>query len=292
MPRIALAIDDRDWHARALLKSFAARDADVIAFRLADAVFDTTHPFGVVLPGFSFGLPDAVLIRSISGGSFEEVTRRLGVLHALRELGVTVWNDARAIERCVDKSTASFFLARAGIATPPTWTVEGRDAALAIAARECGAGPLVLKPLFGSQGRGLRLIAAAEELPPPEAVGGIYYLQRYLPTGTQTFRDHRLFVCAGEVVGSMTRQAEGWVTNVHLGAEPLPFVPDAAMVDLAVRAAACVGAAYAGVDLLLGRDGRPVVLEVNSMPGWKGLQSVVPQSIADRLAAALLAALR
>jgi RimK family alpha-L-glutamate ligase len=292
MLRIALAIDDRDWHARALLKAFAERDVDAVAFRLADAAFDTTHPFGVVLPGFGFGLPDAVLVRSISGGSFEEVTRRLGVLHALRELGVPVWNDARAIERCVDKSTTSFFLARAGIPTPPTWTVEGRNAALAIAGRECAAGPLVLKPLFGSQGRGLRLIAAADELPPPEDIGGIYYLQRYLPTGTQTFRDHRLFVCAGEVVGSMTRQAEGWVTNVHQGAEPLPFAPDAVLVDLALRAAACVGAAYAGIDLLLDRDGRPVVLEVNSMPGWKGLQTVVRVSIADRLASALLAALR
>jgi tetrahydromethanopterin:alpha-L-glutamate ligase len=297
MTRIALAIDDRDWHARALLKAFVARDIDVVAFRLADAVFDTTHPFGVALPGFGFGLPDAVLVRAISGGSFEEVTRRLGVLHAMRELGVPVWNDARAIERCVDKSTTSFFLARAGIATPPTWTVEGRDAAVAIADRECAAGPLVLKPLFGSQGRGVRLIAAAEALPPPEDVGGIYYLQRYLPkrylpTGTQTFRDHRLFVCAGEVVAAMTRQAEGWVTNVHLGAEPMPFSPDGAMVDLAVRAAACVGAAYAGVDLLLDRDGQPVVLEVNSMPGWKGLQGVVSVSIADYIAAALLATLR
>ncbi len=139
MLRIALVIDDRDWHARALLKAFAARDVDAVAFRLADAAFDTAHPFGVALPGFGFDLPDAVLVRSISGGSFEEVTRRLGVLHALRELGVPVWNDARAIERCVDKSTTSFFLARAGISTPPTWTVEGRDAALAVArAGVCG----------------------------------------------------------------------------------------------------------------------------------------------------------
>ena len=58
----------------------------------------------------------------------------LGVLHALRELGVMVWNDARAIERCVDKSTTTFFLQRAGIPTPWTWTGAGREAAEAIAA--------------------------------------------------------------------------------------------------------------------------------------------------------------
>jgi RimK family alpha-L-glutamate ligase len=291
MTRIGLAIDDRDWHARALLKAFTARDVDVVAFRLADAAFDTAHRYGLVLPGFSDALPDAVLVRSISAGSFEEVTRRLGVLHALRELGVPVWNDARAIERCVDKSMTSFLLARAGIPTPATSAVEGRDAAVAIAERDCVAWPIVLKPLFGSQGRGLRLITGANDLPPPEAIGGVYYLQRYLPSGAPLFRDHRLFVCAEEVVAAMTRESEDWVTNMRLGARSLPFSPDAVMVDLAVRAAACVGAAYAGVDVLLDRDGRAQVLEVNSMPGWKGLQAVASTSIADRLAACLLAAI-
>ena len=203
-----------------------------------------------------------------------------------------MWNDARAIERCVDKSTTSFLLAHAGIATPATWAVEGRAAALAVAERECVAGPLVLKPLFGSQGRGLRLIAGGADLPSPETVGGVYYLQRYVATGTGTFHDHRLFVCAGSVVAAMTRQAETWVTNVRQGARPLPFSPSPVMMDLAVRAAACVGAAYAGVDLLVDGDGQPWVLEVNSMPGWKGLQRVAAASVADRIAGGLLAALR
>jgi tetrahydromethanopterin:alpha-L-glutamate ligase len=292
MTRIGLAIDDRDWHARALLRACAEQDVAVVPFRLADAAFDSLHRRGIAVPGFGDALPDAVLVRAISAGSFEEVTRRLGVLHAFRELGIPVWNDARAIERCVDKSTTSFMLAHAGIATPGTWAVEGREPALVIAERECATGPLVLKPLFGSQGRGLRLIAGAAELPPAEAVGGVYYLQRYLPTGTRTFHDHRLFVCDGAVVAAMTRQADTWVTNVRLGAQPLSFSPNAELVDLAVRATQCVGAAYAGVDLLVDRDERAWVLEVNSMPGWKGLQRVTEGSIAGHIVAGLLTALR
>jgi RimK family alpha-L-glutamate ligase len=284
---IGLAIDETDWHARALRKAGAERDMAITSFRLADAGFDTTARHGLLLPGFTDRLPDGVFIRAVAGGSFEEVTRRLGILHALRELGVPVWNEARAIERCVDKSTASFLLAQAGIATPPTWTVEGRDAAFAVAERACAEGGLVLKPLFGSQGRGLQRIIAASELPPPEVVGGVYYLQRFIRSGRSRYRDHRLFVCGDRCIAAMTREAERWVTNIRLGATPLPFHADAELTDLAVRAARATGCAYAGVDLLRDEDGRPWVLEVNSMPGWRGLQQVIDVSIADELISAL-----
>lgn len=292
MPRIALALDDHDWHARALIAAFAALGAELIPFRLAQAELGTTSPHGVSLPGFGDALPDAVLVRAVAGGSFEEVTRRLGVLHALRALGVPAWNDARAIERCVDKSATAFALAHAGLPTPPTWTVEGQDAARAIVAREPAGGMLVLKPLFGSQGRGLRLVAGPDDLPHADAVGGIYHLQRFVPAEGDGFADHRLFVCGGEVIGAMTRRAANWVTNIRQGGKPEALAPGPGMVDLAIRAAASVGAAYAGVDLLRGRDGRDWVLEVNSMPGWRGLQRVTAHSIAARLAAALLAGLR
>ena len=126
-------------------------------------------------------MPDAVHVRTLSAGSFEAVTKRLGVLHALAKLGVVVWNDARAIERCVDKSMTSFLLARAGVPTPPTWTMESAEAARALVEREAPRGPLVLKPLFGAQGKGLRLIRRPEDLPAPEDVAGVYYLQRFQP---------------------------------------------------------------------------------------------------------------
>ncbi|MFL5337668.1 MAG: RimK family alpha-L-glutamate ligase, partial [Geminicoccaceae bacterium] len=68
--------------------------------------------------------PSIALVRSVPAGSFEQVTLRLGVLHALEALGVPVVNSARAIERCVDKSMTSFLLARAGVPTPDTWALE------------------------------------------------------------------------------------------------------------------------------------------------------------------------
>ncbi len=287
MTRIALATDPPDRHAEELVATFALLGAEAVPFSLSACHFDGGSASGLDIPGFGAALPDAVFVRSISGGSFEAVTRRLGVLHALRALGVPVWNEARAIERCVDKSTTSFLLAHAGLPTPPAWAVEGRDAACAILARENA--PLVLKPLFGSQGRGLRLVTKAEELPLPDEVGGVYYLQRYIPPNGAGFCDHRVLVCAGQVLAAMTRRGARWITNVHQGGEPEPLELDAVLTGIALRAAACVGARYAGVDVMRGADGRALVIEVNSMPAWRGLQSVTHVPIARRLAEAVLA---
>jgi tetrahydromethanopterin:alpha-L-glutamate ligase len=291
-PRLALVVDRFDWHARELTNALTARGAHCAPMRLSACGFATESASGLVLDGFGECLPDAVVVRTMSGGTFEAVTLRLGLLHALRERGVMVWNDARAIERCVDKSMTSFLLARAGIPTPATWTVESLDAARDIVGREAGDAPLVLKPLFGSQGRGLKLIRTSDDLPAADAVSGVYYLQRYVAAERDgLFHDFRVLVCRGRVIAAMVRHATGWITNVKRGGRPMAGVIDREIKDFAVRAAAAVGADFAGVDLIRGADGRPTVLEVNSMPAWSGLQKVTPTRIASVFAGDLMAAL-
>jgi len=291
-PCIGLVVDRVDWHARELSKALAARGALCLPMRLTACAFATQSPSGLELDRFGERLPDAVVVRTMSGGTFEAVTLRLGILHAFRELGVLVWNDAHAIERCVDKSTTSFLLSRAGISTPPTWTVESREAARDIVHREARKGPLVLKPLFGSQGRGLKLICTPDELPAADQVGGVYYLQRFVAGERDgVFSDFRVFVSQGRVVSGMVRHGLSWITNVKRGGRPMAAVIDREIAELALRAAAAVGANFAGVDLICGTDGCSTVLEVNSMPAWAGLQKVTTTRIASVLAADLIAAL-
>jgi len=280
--RVGLVTDVVDWHARRLMTAFKKAGVKALPMRLESCRFETLAPSGLVLDGFGESLPDAVLARTLSGGSFEVVTRRLGILHALTGLGVPVLNNARAIERCVDKSTTSFLLARAGIPTPATWVMEKAAEARAIVAAEVGAGPLVFKPLFGSQGRGLLLIRTADDLPetPP---GGVYYLQRFVAVERDGFHDFRLFISGGRVLAAMMRHSGHWITNVKRGGHPVAVVADAVMKRMAVAAAAAVGADFAGVDIIQGADG-PTVLEVNSMPAWSGLQQVTPLDIAAALA--------
>ncbi|WP_342643569.1 ATP-grasp domain-containing protein [Rhodoligotrophos ferricapiens] len=290
-PRIALFADSTDGHANALEKRLIAQGASVCRASLAACSFDTGAPGGIRIPGLD-GLPDAALVRTIAAGSFEAVTRRLGILHGLREAGVLVWNDARAIERCVDKSTTTFLLAHNGIAVPPTWTVERREEAEAILRREEVHGPLVLKPLFGAQGKGLRLIRKADELPPPEDVAGVYYLQRFMGLHRDGYRDHRVFVVAGRAVAAMSRRSDHWITNIKQGGEPEPVTPDDELCDIAVRASAAVGADFAGVDILRHAPGEAVVLEVNSMPAWSGLRRVADIDIPLEITRALIEAIR
>ena len=291
--RLVLFVEDSgdDWHARRLGRALEARGAAVVTTTLKACAFDTRAPGGLDIPGFDGELPDGALVRSISVGGLEQITFRLGILHALRESGVRVWNDARAIERCVDKSAATFLFQKAGLPTPPTRVVEGQAGALAHA--HAAAGPLVVKPLFGSQGNGLSRARTPEELPAPESVGHIYYMQHYLRAPKATlFEDWRVFVSSRRILAAMMRRASTWITNVHQGAEPVVHDPDEEMRRLALAAVAAVGADYAGVDLIRGADGRLMVLEINSNPAWKGLQSVSDVDIAGQLAEDFLAAVR
>ena len=290
-PRIVLFVEGGagDWHARRLTSALETRGASVVTATLAACAFDTRSRSGLDIPGFDCALPDGAFVRSVSTGTLEQITKRLGILHALRESGVRVWNDARAIERCVDKSTATFLFQKAGLSTPPTRVVEGRAQAEVHAAAH--SGQLVIKPLFGSQGNGVRRAASAADLPPAEDVNHVYYMQEYLRRSGETrFEDWRVFVSRGRVLAAMARVGKTWITNVHQGARPARIDPDDEMQRLALGAVAAIGADYAGVDLIRDANGRLMVLEINSNPAWKGLQSVTDVNIAWTLAEDFLSA--
>jgi tetrahydromethanopterin:alpha-L-glutamate ligase len=286
MTRIALFVDEPDWHARALVTAFARRGGAAVVCSLRDCAFRLGEGgAGIEIPGFDGALPDAAIVRSIAAGSFEQVTLRLGLLHALGALGVPVINDARAIERCVDKSMTSFLLHRAGLPTPATLVSENEGKAEGW--RRDRAGTQVMKPLFGSRGRGLLRLAAEEALPAREHYGGVRYLQRFVGRESD-WRDFRVMVIGGEPVAAMIRRGRSWITNVGRGARCEPTQMSEPLAQLSCAAVAAVGADYAGVDLIEGEDGALLLLEVNSMPAWKGLQSVAACDIAGRLAAHVL----
>ena len=291
--RIALMTDETGWHTRQLQAALRARGATGRCVDLAECHIDTSAAWhGLVIPGFGQELPDAALVRGIAGGTFEQVTKRLGVLHALRELGVPVYNDARAIERSVDKSMTSLLLHAARIPSPPTWATESVAHAQLIVMRESAAGrALVLKPLFGSQGHGLQRIGNVQgvhhALPALEGYGSLAYLQRFIPALAAPGFDWRVLVVGGRAITAMRRVSSHWVHNVAQGArcEAADLTPP--LAQIAERATAALGMDYAGVDLMPSEVGVQVI-EVNGVAAWQGLQRVTRFNIARTIVDDLL----
>jgi RimK family alpha-L-glutamate ligase len=294
--RIAIMTDETGWHTRQLQAALRARGAVGRCVDLAACQIDTAAAWhGLVIPGYGRDLPDAALVRGIASGSFEQVTKRLGVLHALRELGVPVYNDARAIERSVDKSMTSLLLHAARVPAPATWATESAAQARRIAMRENAAGhALVLKPLFGSQGKGLQLVGEIDgvrhPMPDIEACyAGLAYLQRFVPPLAAPGFDWRVLVVGGRARTAMRRVSAHWIHNVAQGARCEPAGLEPALVQWAERAAQALDMDYAGVDLIAAASGPPIqVLEVNGVAAWRGLQRVTSFNIARAIVDDLL----
>ena len=290
--RIAILTEEPGWHGAELRRALEARGARVGFASLRDCRLGLAGGDPpVILPGAGHELPDGVLVRDVPGGTLEQVVLRLDVLHALRESEVPVYNDARAIERTVDKAMTTFLLRRAGLPAPPTCVTESPAEAAAFLSAETAAGhEVVVKPLFGSLGVGLRRLGPGAALPPAEEFGGLWYLQRYVDTGAdgQGSRDLRVLVVGGVSVAAMIRHGTGWVSNVAQGARCEPCPPDPELDALAAAACAAVGADHAGVDLVRDRAGRLQVLEVNGIPAWRGLQTTTTTDLAGRVVADFL----
>ena len=286
MIKIPVFTDDPGWHGNRLKEAFAVRGYEALFISLKDCFLDlTAHSRGVVIPGFS-SLPKFAFVRGVPGGTLQQVITRLDVLHALEMLGVKVYNTGRAVERTVDKAMTSFLLHHHGIVTPDTWVSESRQKAHEIMVREVSEDKfLVIKPLFGSQGKGVRLIKKGDTLPVPmEAhVDGLYYLQRYVDSGEGSWHDHRVFVINGKAIAAMVRYGVSWVNNVALGGRCKAVAHDGELGAMAEAAAVAVDIDYCGVDIIRDRYGKLCVLEVNSIPAWRGLQGVVRTDIAQIL---------
>jgi RimK family alpha-L-glutamate ligase len=146
-------------------------------------------------------------------------------------------------------------------------------------------GDVVVKPLFGAMGNGIVRVEdrdlAHRVFRALELERAVYYVQRTIaPAGR---RDLRVLVVAGQIAGAMERVSDSWRANLARGARPRAVTLSAQERDLTLAAAAAVEADVAGVDLLVGADGEIVVVEVNGIPGWQGLQSICDQDLTARV---------
>jgi RimK family alpha-L-glutamate ligase len=224
----------------------------------------------------------SILVRPIGRGSLEEVIFELDALHRIKANGVTVVNDPETIEVAADKYHTISKLKEKGIPVPETYvTMNPREALKA--SRSMGK-RVVLKPLFGSRGIGLTLISNRDVLERSARtltfLRHVLYLQEYIPHGSS---DIRAFIIGGRVVSAMRRVSKRWKTNISQGAKPTPLKLSGELESLTIKAAEALGCEIAGIDVVEGPEG-PMVIEVNSQPGWRGIQQVTSTNISDEIA--------
>ena len=229
---------------------------------------------------------DGVLVRMMPPGSLEQVVFRMDALHRVAAAGVPVWNPPRAVEAAVDKFLTLALLDQAGLPVPPTWT--GQTAVEALSAFDALGGDVVVKPLFGSEGRGLVRISDRElawrSFHALERMGAVLYLQRMLRHPGHDLRALRAprsecsAPCAGlprRTNGEPTSRWEGvpslcGLTRIRNAWRwPLPG-PSARSSPVLTW-----WKTWTGVDL--------VVLEVNAVPGWRALSRVTGIDVATAL---------
>jgi RimK family alpha-L-glutamate ligase len=287
--RIAVLASPESWYLKDLTRAAEGRHAIVgAAFSELNSSLASGRA-SVTWGELALETMDAVIVRTMPPGSLEQVVFRMDALARLEAAGTVVINPPKAIEAAVDKYLTSARLAAAGLTVPRTIVCQTADAALTAFA-ELG-GDVVLKPLFGAEGRGIARLTdealAQRAFSMLEQLGAVLYLQEFV---SHEGADLRLLVVGDHVLGMRRRNPLDWRTNVSRGATPEPLEVTADLAELAHRAAKAVGAPIAGVDLLPGRDGQLYAIEVNAVPGWKALARVhgmdVARLVLDYVAAA------
>jgi RimK family alpha-L-glutamate ligase len=263
--RIAVLSAGAGWHVKDLQRAAAALDheAVVVDFRRIQG--------GVGIAADSLGNFDAVMVRTMPPGSLEQVVFRMDALHRVQARGVVVLNPPAAIEACVDKYLASAKVKAAGLRVPPTIACQHADAGMEAFARL--GGDVVVKPLFGSEGRGMVRITDGETawrvFRTLERLQTVLYVQQFI---RHPGWDLRVFLIGSKVVAAMRRYArDDWRTNVAQGGKAEAVDVTSNQRLLALKAMQAVHAQVAGVDLMQGPDAEWYVLEVNAVPGWRAL---------------------
>ena len=265
------------WHVRDLRRAAQQRghSTTLVDFRRTSAGVGTA-------PG-PLADCDAVLVRTMPPGSLEQVVFRMDVLHRLQAAGKRVLNPPLALETCIDKYLATARLEAAGLRVPPT--VVCQDADTAQEAFAALGGDVVVKPLFGSEGRGMVRVSDPElawrTFRAIERAQAVIYLQQFIQ---HPGWDLRVFVLGGRVLAAMRRHANGgWRTNVAQGGRGQVVRVTAEEEHMALAAAKACHVPLAGVDLLPGPEGEFYVLEVNAVPGWRALAPVTGVDIAAEI---------
>ena len=280
--RIAFLGSPDSWYCHDLARAAGDRH-EMIACPFA-AMRSTIRQDGATFTAGEVPLDeiDCLLVRTMAPGSLEQVVFRMDMLARLAASGKLVINPPAAVECAVDKYLATARLQAAGLTVPTTVVCQGVDEAMA--AFDTLGGDVVLKPVFGSEGRGITRITdeafALRAFKLLTELRSLSYLQRFVPHHGY---DIRVLVIGEEMLAMRRHNADDWRTNISRGARGEAYELSEDERRMARVAAEAIGAPLAAVDLLPGCDGRLYALEVNAVPGWRALAGVLGIDVSGRV---------
>ena len=281
MTKFAVLAAPDSWYA-ADLRRAAEGQHEIVILPFTQLTATVAADCRFASAGRSLAEFDAIIVRTMPPGSLEQVIFRMDALGQLAAAGKLVVNPPRALEAAVDKYLTSAKLRAAGLSTPRTWV--GQTAEEAEAAWDQLGRDVVVKPLFGGEGRGIMRVSdpdlAMRAFTTLERIGAVIYLQEFIP---HLGYDLRLFVLGDQVFGMKRKNAADWRTNISRGASAEPLEVTDELRELALRANAAIGTLVAGVDLLPTRDGKLYAIELNAVPGWRALSRTLQVDIGKML---------
>ena len=281
MQTVAIISDHHDWHSYQLeffLKQNKFKTIKVtfqelkFSFKKNRIFFENNKLLNNI---------GGVWVRFLKNGTIEEITTKLTILHLLDESKIYVHNSGLTIEKTVDKIRTTGILEVNNIKSPETtiWFAKNKEN---LNNNFCKGIKYLVKPIFGSQGKNIFLVNNLIELKKIKAIGEVFYLQKFIESQEKEFTDIRVLVSNHNVISSMERYSNHFITNVFQGAKYRQIILKKNIKDLCVKLSKIFKLGYGGIDLKITKND-VFVLEINSVPSWKAMQKISRINISEKL---------
>lgn len=213
---------------------------------------------------------DGLIVKKISRHYAPRDLERLEILSYACDRGLPMFSRPDRIARLVDRVMCTSTLRKAGVPMPPTVVTEDLDEALAAVERY---GQAVLKPLYSTKARGMKVVRAGDSAPAVlarfRAINPVLYVQQLMALPG---RDLGVVFMGGQYIATYAREADvgSWNTTIRDGGQYVSYEPSDAVVELAYRAQQAFEMDFTSVDVIETAEG-PMVLEVSAFGGFRGL---------------------
>ena len=272
------------YECKRLVEEFdkAKINIEVIDPHLIDIFIDRDDIKSVLVEVKSLQLPSFVLPRTGSGTTYYIKA----VIRHFERMGVIVLNGSEAIDNVKDKLYTHQILAQSNLDIPKTMLLK-HPIYVKFVEKNIGF-PVIVKTISGSYGKGVFIADGKKQLTQLITMAEItkksynIVIQEFIKDSYG--KDLRVFVLNGKVIGCMMRQSsdDDFRANIMRGGEGIPYQVNDKVEWIATEAAKVLDLDIAGVDLLFDNGGYKIC-EVNSSPGFKGMEEYTKTNIAEEI---------